>query len=445
MKSSLRIGTGAGYSGDRIEPAVDLAARGDLDYLIFECLAERTIALAQLRKKNDPNAGFDPLLEERMRAVLPYCHRNQVTIISNMGAANPIAAAKKTAEIAKDLGLKDLRIAAVTGDDVLAHIQAEDYLLLESGQPLRSIRSQVISANAYLGVEGIIEALQFEADVILTGRLADPALFLAPMIYEFGWSMENYDLLGKGTALGHLMECAGQVTGGYFADPGYKEIPDLANLGFPIAEVMANGSFFITKLPNTGGQVSMATCKEQLLYEIHDPAAYFTPDVVADFTKVKIKEIGKDQVAALDATGQAPTGLLKVSVGYRDGFIGEGQISYGGENAVERATLAWEIVQGRLRKTGVKHSDMRCDLMGLNHLYGGTLTGNPIVEVRARVAARTKDRQNAVKIGNEVETLYTNGPAGGGGVTKSVQEIIAIQSVLIPKDQVNVQTQLFTP
>lgn len=432
----IRIGSGAGYSGDRIEPAVDLAEHGKIKYLVFECLAERTIALAQQRKTKDPNAGFDPLLEARMKACLPICKKNKVKIISNMGAANPLAAMHKTADIARELGLENLKIAAVTGDDVYELVKDKDYPLLETAQPLSSIRAQVISANAYLGTGPIVEALVGGADVILTGRVADPALFLAPLIHEFGWSLEDYHLLGQGTVLGHLLECAGHITGGYFADPGYKDVPKLERLGFPIAEVRQDGSFFITKIPNAGGMVTTATCKEQLLYEIHNPAQYITPNVVADFTRVTIKEQAKDEVHVYGGTGKPRTGKLKVSIGYKDGFIGEGQISYGGPGALERGKLALEIVKNRLQQMGMQTSEARFDLIGINALYGDAIsTGNPF-EVRIRVAARTDSLQKAQRIGNEVEALYTNGPAGGGGAIKSVREIIAIQSVLIDENLV---------
>lgn len=433
MKQHIRIGAGAGFSGDRIEPAVDLAARGKLDYLIFECLAERTIALAQGRKAKDPESGFDPLLEERMLACLPLCHQNKCKIISNMGAANPLAAMRRTAEIAKGLGLTGLKIAAVTGDDVWPMITQESYTLLESGETLSSLGAKVVSANAYLGVAGIIEALASDADIVLTGRVADPALFLAPLIFEFGWSMTDYPLLGQGTTLGHLMECAGQVSGGYFADPRLKDIPGLAELGFPIAEVSADGNFMITKLAGTGGRVTTATCKEQLLYEIHDPKQYFTPDVVADFSQVTMEEIGLDRVRVSGGGGTAPTGLLKVSVGYRDGFIGEGQISYGGSTAVARARLALDIVRSRLESKKEIYEDLRFDIIGINTLYGDQISAGQPYEARIRISGKAADHRLAATIGQEVESLYTNGPAGGGGVYKSVQECLAVQSILIDR------------
>ena len=282
---SVRIGSGAGYGGDRLEPALDLIRRGNLDYLIFECLAERTIALAQLEKRHDPSRGYNSLFEYRMTAVLDALRRHPVKIITNMGAANPEAAARKTLELARAAGLLGLKVACVTGDDVLSRLSPE-LTIWESGQPLSTLGNDIISANAYLGCDGILEALNAGADIVITGRVADPALVLGPLRHAFGWAADDYDRLGKGILAGHLLECAGQVTGGYFADPGVKDVPELWNLGFPIAEVGEDGSLVITKLPGTGGLVSEATCQEQILYEIQDPTSYFTPDCTADFSGV---------------------------------------------------------------------------------------------------------------------------------------------------------------
>lgn len=436
MKEKIRIGSGAGYSGDRIEPAVELAEEGNIQYLIFECLAERTIALAQQEKNKNPDAGFDPLLAERMIACLPVCAKNKVKIITNMGAANPLAAMKKTEEIARAAGLNNLKIAAVVGDDVFETIKNQDLTILETGESLDSIRENIISANAYLGAAPVVEALKNGADVIITGRIADPALFMAPLIYEFDWDFSNYQLLGKGTVVGHLLECAGQITGGYFADPGNKDVNDLGRLGFPIAEVQANGDCFITKVEGSGGMVTTATCKEQLIYEIHDPKNYLTPDVIADFSQVTFEQVGKDKVSVKGGSGKQKTGSFKVSVGYRDSFIGEGQMSYGGPGAVNRARLALDIVRQRLEIIGVNPLESRFDIIGVNSLYGDKISfGNPF-EARIRVAVRTSSLRDAVKIGNEVETLYTNGPAGGAGATKSAREVIAIKSVLINSEQI---------
>ncbi|CAG9205697.1 expressed protein [Paraburkholderia sabiae] len=439
MKDSIRIGAGAGYSGDRIEPAVELAEHGALDYLVFECLAERTIAIAQQTRRRDPSLGYDPLLEARMRAVLPVAANKGVRIVSNMGAANPGAAARKTAQIARELGLRGLKIAAVTGDDVLDVVQKSHLRFEESGDDVSAYADRIVSANAYLGAAPIVAALAAGADVVLTGRVADPSLFTAPLIHEFGWQMDDWNTLGQATVVGHLLECAGQVTGGYFADPGYKDVPNLARLGFPIGEVDAQGNVVIGKVPHAGGCVTEATCKEQLLYEIHDPARYYQPDVVADFTQVRVAQEAHDRVRVTGGRGHARTDTLKVSVAYVDGYIGEGQISYGGPGAVARARLALDIVRERLALTGVDTSELRFDLIGVNSLYGDDLasTHDDPYEVRVRVAGRTTNAVEAARIGNEVETLYTNGPAGGGGVTKAVREVLAVQSVLLPREHVN--------
>ena len=438
----IRLGSGAGYSGDRIEPAVELAEKGEIQYLCFECLAERTIAIAQQAKMKDPAQGYDALLAARMEAVLPICHKKGIKIITNMGAANPQAGAAKIKQIAEKLNIKGLKIAAVSGDDVLAAIRDQDLTIEETGAKLSTIKDKLVSANAYLGVAPIIEALQAGADIVITGRVADPALFIAPLVYEFGWSLDDWNLMGQATVIGHLLECAGQVTGGYFADPGFKDVPGVGHLGFPIAEVGADGSLVITKVESAGGMVTLATCKEQLLYEIHNPKTYFTPDVVADFTGVKMEQIGKDQVRVSGGTGGAKTGLLKVSLGYVDSYIGEGQISYAGPGAVNRGRLALDIVKERLEFMAVKMQESRYDLMGVDSLHGEKLSaGHDPYEVRVRVTGRTETMAEAVRIGNEVETLYTNGPAGGGGAWKSAREVVAMVSVIVPDSVVNYSVQ----
>jgi hypothetical protein len=433
---TIRIGSGAGYSGDRIEPAVELAEKGEIDYLVFECLGERTVALAQQARMKNPEAGYDPLLEERMRAVLPLCAAKGIRIVTNMGAANPEAAAKKTAEIARSLGLSRLKVAAVVGDDVLDACKANDLPLMEFEGTVKQLGNKLLSANAYLGAEPMAEALRGGADVVITGRASDPALFLAPMIHAFGWAMDDWNLLGQGTVAGHLLECAGQITGGYFADPGYKDIPDLARLGFPIGEVGEDGSLVVTKVPGSGGAVTAQTCKEQLLYEVHDPKQYFQPDVVADFSQVSVEEIAPDRVRVSGGRGTKRTGTLKVSVGYVDGFIGEGQISYAGPGALARGRLALDIVRERLKLTGVSTSELRFDLIGVDALHGSQVSAhaNEPYEVRVRVSGRTENLREAVRIGNEVETLYTNGPAGGGGAWKSARDVVAVGSVLLPRE-----------
>ncbi|MCF5171996.1 acyclic terpene utilization AtuA family protein, partial [Pseudomonas canadensis] len=272
--------------------------------------------------------------------------------------------------------------------------------------------------------------------VVITGRVADPSLFLAPQMFAFGWAADDWQRLGRGTLVGHLLECAGQVSGGYFADPGFKDVEDLARLGFPLAEIAEDGEAVITKVGGSGGRVSRATCTEQLVYEVHDPAAYLTPDVTADFSQVSFVEESVDRVRARGADGLARPEKLKVSVGYLDGWIGEGQMSYGGPGAVARAQLARDVVLKRLELMGVKMQDVRAELIGMDSLHGPRSTVEPW-EVRLRVAARCEERGEAVRVGNEVETLYTNGPSGGGGASKSVRQVVAVASLLLPRDKVN--------
>ena len=433
---TIRIGSGAGYSGDRIEPALELAEKGDIQYLVFECLGERTVALAQQARMKDPDSGYDPLLEDRMLAVLPACAANGIKIVTNMGAANPTAAAQRTREIANSLGLSSLKIAAVVGDDVLEACKTSDFPIMEFDGTVKQLGNRLLSANVYLGAGPIAEALDKGADIVITGRASDPALFLAPMVHAFGWPMNDWNLLGQGTVAGHLLECAGQITGGYFADPPYKDVPDLARLGFPIGEIGEDGSLIITKVADSGGAVTARTCKEQLLYEVHDPTRYIQPDVTADFSHVKVEEVGKDRVRISGGRGTSRPATLKVSVGYIDSYIGEGQISYAGPGALARGRLALEIVRERLKLTGLAASELRFELIGVDSLHGAELSSQASerYEVRVRVAGRTENLREAVRIGNEVETLYTNGPAAGGGAFKSARDVVAVASVLLPRE-----------
>lgn len=436
---TIRIGSGAGYAGDRLEPALELIEKGKIGYISFECLAERTIAIAQMAKLKDRNKGYNDLLQYRMERALPLAWEKKVRMITNMGAANPEAAAGICAEIARKNGIEGLKIAAVLGDDVLDKLDKyQDSEVWETKRPLRELDGQIVSANVYMGVDGIVEALRQGADIVITGRVADPAIFLAPLIYEFGWDMENWDILGKGTVIGHLLECAGQVTGGYYAEPGRKDVPYPERLGFPIVEVSQDGSFFVTKVEDAGGLVTAHTCTEQLIYEIHDPANYLTPDVVADFSRVTFSQEGKDRVRVEGASGKARPRTLKVSVGYRDCFIGDGEISYGGPGCLERAKLAGDIVVKRLKLRQIPINEIKVDMIGINSLYwnSGRSYGVP-EEVRLRISARTKERADAACVGEEVEALYTNGPAGGCGSTKGVRDIISVASLLIDRGDVS--------
>lgn len=447
----FRIGAGAGYSGDRIDPAQDLAQRGALNALVFECLAERTIAMAQLRRSQDPTQGYDLLLQDRMRAVLSPCLQNGTTIITNMGAANPLAAGHAVLQVAKELGLKRLKVAVVEGDDVLPWMRSHDIPLQNSHQTSSSLAAQLISANAYLGADALLPALQTGADVVIAGRVADPALFLAPLMHHFGWNATDWPRLGQGLVVGHLLECAAQVSGGYLADPGYVDVPDLAQIGFPLAEVSTDGSAIISKLPNTGGRVDRLSCTAQLLYEIEDPRSYLQPDAVADFSGVRFTQTGPDQVRVNGATARKRPDLLKVTLGYRDGFIGEGQISYAGAGAQSRGELALAILKSRMQGLGWGDLEQRGELIGVNALHGphqgktqppAKLLASPY-EVRVRFAMRCSSQAQALRVGQEVEALYLNGPAGGGGATQTVREVVAAASALIPRTAAQTRCTVF--
>jgi len=440
-KRSFRLGAGAGYAGDRIPPAAELARHGQLDVLVFECLAERTIALSQLERRQFPDKGFDPLLIDRMRAVLPVCLAQGTRIISNMGAANPLQAGHDVLRLAHELGLNGVKVAVVQGDDVLPQLLEAglDLPLIDSDAPLASLKDRLISANAYLGADALLPALQTDAQVILCGRVADPALFLAPLMHHYGWAADDWHRLGQGILVGHLLECAGQITGGYFADPGYKDVPNLARLGFPLAEVQADGGAVITKVAGSGGCVTVATCTEQLLYEIENPARYLQPDVVADFSQVQLSPDGPDRVRATGASGQPRPETLKVTVGYHDGYIGEGQMGYGGPGCVARGQLALQLVRQRLQDAGLGELEARYELIGVNSLLPQAQAATEPHEVRLRVAVRAPTRSQAQQVANEVEALYTNGPAAGGGASKSVREVIAAGAVLVPRDWAQAQ------
>jgi acyclic terpene utilization AtuA family protein len=438
MKDKIRIGCGAGFSGDRLEPAIILAEKGELDYLVLECLAERTIALAQKRKLQDSSKGYDILLERRIYSLLPALKQNKVRLITNMGAANPLAAAKKIIEIAKELNI-EISVAAVTGDDVFDGIDPQQKAI-ETNEAL-SASGKLISANAYLGVDAIIPALQTNADIIITGRVADPSLFLAPMVHEFSWSLNDYNLLAKGTVIGHLLECAGQITGGYFADPGKKDVPDISHLGHPFAEVFANGSGTISKVAGTGGIINLQIAKEQLLYEVVNPYEYVTPDVTADFTTVSLEEKGRDRIRITGGSGKTKPATYKVSVGYHAFYLGEGEISYAGNNAQARAQLAASIITERLKDS---FPALQIDYIGSTSVhYTSFKNSNVPYETRLRVAAKADSFDKAAIVGEEVEALYTNGPAGGGGVRKYVNEVIGIVSTLIEKEKVQSAITLF--
>lgn len=421
--SSVRIGAGAGFADDRIDPAVDLAERGELDFLVLECLAERTIALRSLERLHDADAGFDPLLRERMLALLGPCVAGGVRIVTNAGAANPVGAARLVATVARELGVR-VKVAAVTGDDLTWMWRDPD----------------VVAAQAYLGSEAIVRALDAGADVVVTGRVADASLFAAPPWHVHGWRADDWPALAGALTAGHLLECAGQLTGGYFADPGMAEVPGLAELGFPFADVDAAGGVVVGKLPGTGGVLDPRTCTQQLLYEVHDPAAYVTPDATLDLSGITFTELGDDRVRVDGCAASPPPATLKVTLATWAGFVGEGEISYAGPGCVARADLAIDVVEKRLRASGLPIEDLRCERIGVDAVRRGAdarpAAGVEPAEVRVRVVGRTPERSVAERIGREVTGLWTNGPAGGGGARRSVTEQLALTSTAIDRADV---------
>ena len=444
---ALLIGCAAGFSGDRTDAAaavVDtLIARlargpaGQRAFLIFETLAERTLALAQLRRRADPEAGYEPLLDSMLRPVLARCLAHGIRIVSNFGAANPRAAARHIARMARELGAQPPTIAVVRGDDLSAPAQRA-LLRRELGAQMDGIR--LVSANAYIGAEPIAAALDAGAQIVVCGRVADPSLAVGPALSHFGWHADDWDNLGRATMAGHLLECGAQVCGGYFADPGFKEVPGLARVGFPIAEIAADGSCTIGKADGTGGLVSEATVKEQLIYEVHDPAAYLTPDVIADISQAEVEALGADRVALRGVRGHARPSHYKVNVCHEGGWLAEGEISYAGPRAEARARLAAEVLRERL--DGLQ---LRVDLIGALSILGDdagrALAATPdagVRDVRLRVAATHAERAQAERLAREVMALYTCGPAGGGGVRTALTPRLNTLSCLLPRDAVPV-------
>ena len=432
----IRIGAGSGMSDDRIPPAVELIERGELDYICCECLAERTIAREALDRARNPARGFTPTLLERMAAILPPARARGVRIVSNMGAANPRGAARAVLDAAPGWGCPEASCAVVLGDDVTEIVRRMPRLaILEDGTPLESILPRMASANAYLGADVVAAGLATGAEIVITGRVADPSLFLGPMLHEFGWAYDDWAKLAAGTLAGHMLECTGQLTGGCFADPGMKDVEDLAGLGYPFVDVGADGAITLGKTPGSGGRLDQATCTEQILYEIHDPSAYITPDCVLDITGVSFRQDAADRVAVLGAQARPRTPSYKVVVGYFDGYIGSGEMGYAGPNAVARARLAAEVVRERLRRRGLTYSELCCDLIGMTSLHGDDGREKPEpYEVRLRIAARTDDRRAAEAVGAEVRALHMQGPGmAGGGINFGAREVLAVKSVLLDR------------
>jgi hypothetical protein len=442
MGKTVRIGAGSAWWGDRVGPAVVNAEQGDLDYLCFETMAEATISAAQVRKRRDPAfPGYDTYLDDRMQAVLPACLKRGTKIVTNQGWINPDGAAQRITHWLRELGAKGIKVAAVNGSLVTDRVLELTDTILENGRPTHSLKDSLVSAEVYLGAEPIVEALRAGAQIVVSGRVADPSIFMAPMMYEFGWDALDHQRLGAGNGLGHLMECGAQVTGGYFPDPGFKDVPEPWNLAFPIVEVEEDGSAVLTKVAGTGGAVNLMIVKEQLLYEVHDPANYITPDVVVDFTTAQLEQVGPDRVRVSRISGKPRTPTLKVSIGCMEGHIGEDMFFYAGPGALRRAQLAKKVLEERFRIVKLDAEEVRIDFLGLNAIHGAMTPANAPepYEIAVRVAARTRTREEAIKVGREVDGMAVSGIGMTGKRVPHqdrTREIIGVWSSLVPREKI---------
>ncbi|MBM7516500.1 acyclic terpene utilization AtuA family protein [Nocardioides nitrophenolicus] len=435
----VSLGAGSAYADDRLDPVVAMAASGRVGYIGFDCLAERTMALAQQRRQDDPHAGQDRRIAELVPLLREYLAGGG-KVVGNFGAANPDAAREDFERALREVGLPGVRIGVIHGDDVRDLVRDVDAELPELGTTVGALGDRLVSANAYIGADGIVECLRDGAQVVLGGRLADPSLFVGPLCHELGWELDDWDRLGHATMVGHLLECGVHSTGGNYEDPPYRVVPNPHDLGFPIAEVDED-SVVVTKLPGTGGLVDAMTMKTQLYYEIHDPARYLTPDVTADFTDIRVEDLGGDRVRLSGARGTARPDTLKVLVGVDQGWKATGEMSYGGPGCVERARRAADIVRARLEPYASELDELRIDLRGVDSLFGDRMAGGYPAEVRLRLAARTGSLELARRAAHETELLYF-GPAGGGGNVTSVVPALGVTPAYVPRELVPVTTEV---
>ena len=447
MSTLYRVGCAAGFSGDRLgvaRPIVDEFLRlGEPACLIFESLAERTLALAQLDRRQNPALGFEPLLAEMLEPILADCLLNNIPIVGNFGAANPEGAASLIAKLAKAQGFPSIKIAIVRGDEISASVFMA--CLDQQSQDALS-NSSLVSANVYLGAREIADALNDGAQVVVTGRVADPALTVGPLMAHFKKSWSDWNFLAQATMAGHLLECGAQVTGGYFADPGVKDVPDLASVGFPIIEFDEFGNCCVTKAPNTGGVVSLMTVTEQLLYEVHDPARYLTPDVIADISQAQLELTGENKVLLNKVLGHEKPATLKANICIDGGWLAEAEISYAGHHAYERAQLAAQIIRERLSDI----LDLRIDYIGSASVFPSEDGSGPsfraqggFEDIRLRVAAAHMNKVIANQLCRELTALYTCGPAGGGGVRTSLRPRLNTLVAYVPRDLVKSSYEFF--
>jgi hypothetical protein len=440
----IRIGNGCGFWGDNLDAPVLLAKDGRLDYLTLEYLAELTMSILALQKQRDPHSGYAADFLDVLERLCPVLQAQpKLKIVTNAGGMNPAACAARARTLLDRAGLKDRITAIVAGDDLLPQLDpllAAGHTLtnLDTGKPLASVRDRVVSANAYLGARPIVTALEVGASIVITGRVADASLTLGPAIYEFGWDREDWNRLSAGTVAGHLIECGAQATGGLWSN--WQEAPDMANVGYPIAEIDATGAVWITKPPDTGGSVNRETISEQLLYEVGDPAGYLTPDVTADFTSVALQQAGRDVVLLEGARGKPATDTYKVSIAYRDGFASSGTLTILGPDAPAKARLCGEIILHRLQRAGIElaHSNIEC--LGTGACVPGVIAASEAPpEVVLRVSARDPRRSAVERFTKEFAPLVTSGLPGVTGYTTGrppVREVFAYWPALVAKSAV---------
>lgn len=441
MSKKVRIGAGMGFYGDSVLPALDIARKGNVQYICFDDLAELTMAILEKDRKKDPTKGFTKDITQTMNLLLPECYPKGIKLITNAGGINPDGAVNEVKRVAKSLGFDDIKIGLVKGDNIYDRLDKfNPYFLTKDGEESwEQYEERLLFASVYLGAQPIVEALKQGADVVITGRTTDSAQFAAPLIYEFNWSYDDWDRVASAVLLGHLMECSGQVTGGNYTG-AWQEIEDLDNIGYPIAEVSEDGSFILTKTEGTGGKVSVETVKEQFLYEIHDPHNYITPDVIVDFTSVVFEDVGPDQVRVSNVKGKPAPPTLKVLIGYENGWAGDGMLGYSWPNALEKAQKAEEILRKQVDRLGIKTEEIHTSYIGYNSLHGPLaheVDSDSLNEIYLYFAIRTKEKNDAAKFGKLLSPLAVNGPPfGGGGLGKGgkPRQLLGIYSCLIDRN-----------
>jgi len=441
MSDTIRIASGQGFWGDLQRAPIDQARLGPIDVLVMDYLAEVTMSILQKQKLRDPAAGYARDFVEVVTELAPDIAEKRFKVISNAGGVNPEGCARAIVEGARSRGVTGLKVAVVTGDDLLPRLDdllaaGAELTHMETGEAFAAIRERIVSANAYLGAQPIAEALARGADVVVTGRTTDTGLTLAPLVHRFGWAWDDWDRVAAGTVAGHILECGAQSSGGNFTD--WHTVPDMARIGFPIAEVSADGTFVVTKHAGTGGRVSRGTVAEQLLYEIGDPTDYITPDGVADFTSIHLDDLGGDRVRVHGITGRPATPFLKVSGAYADGWKATSTLVYAWPDAAQKARAAAGILRDRLDALGHRFDEYRAEILGLSALSELADVDAPadLDEVQLRVSVRGPDRAAVDAFGREIAPLILTGPSavtGFAGGRPRASEVIAYWPALIPR------------